>query len=255
LNSLNLDQSLSCKTNKQRTASWLTGEAPTAFEEISQFSGDILSIYCNLLFTLIVFSLTLGIKITGVLSISILGSIILVSMLKNKIRQMTDEIQSSRLAVFIKIPKLWDNYFFGNKPMAVSNLKNFDTQAIQYFKETEKYTMLEQVVACLPIYIAVPCIMLVIFVDQQLLASIGALVAVLPRTLQLLGNVHAFSIFNSKFILTRRKYKNLQDFIKSLTRQDFINQINSTKVEIYNTESNISIPVSEFLDRIIGSVR
>jgi ABC-type protease/lipase transport system fused ATPase/permease subunit len=114
---IKLDQRLSSKKNQQLTTSWLTGEAPTTFEDISSFSVGLLSIYCNVVFTLIVFGLTLGLTITGVLAISIVVSVGLVTILKERIMQLASNIQSSKLLTFIKLNILWDNYLFGNKSL------------------------------------------------------------------------------------------------------------------------------------------
>ena len=248
------DQALSSKDNKEKTVHWIAGEAPSAFQEITQFSCEMVSIYCNLIFTLFVFSLTLGWKVTCAIAFSLLGSVLFVSLLKNKIKYYADEIQSLKVSVFTAIPKLWDNSFFGNKGMVNSNLSSFKNQAREYFKITEKYSLLEQVFACLPIYITVPLLMIMVTLGQLPVATIGALVAVLPRSLQLLGNVHALSIYNSRLILIRRKYKNLKDFTQSLSRQDLLSQINENHIKICDTATKETICTLEFLDNIKNKI-
>lgn len=249
---LNNNQNLSSKENKQKTISWLTGEASFVFDEVSHFSAEIVSVYCNVIFTLIVFNLALGLKITTIIASSLLISAFLVSFLKNKIHYLADNIQQSKLTAFIKIPSLWDNCLFGNSKLTGSALKSFESSSNQYFKQTEKYTFLEQCIACLPIYITVPLIIYIIAFEQPSYLLLGAFVAVLPRSLQLLGNVHSLSIYNSRFILIKRKLKNLKDFYQELSKQNLTDQINSNKVEIYNVNDHATeLSFSDLVENIL----
>ena len=249
---LNNNQSLSSKENKQKTTSWLTGEASFVFDEVSHFSAEIVSVYCNVIFTLIVFNLALGFKVTAIIASSLLISAVLVSFLKNKIHYLADNIQQSKLTTFIKIPSLWDNCLFGNSKFTGAALKSFENVSNEYFNQTEKYTFLEQCIACLPIYITVPLIIYILAFELPSYSLLGAFVAVLPRSLQLLGNVHSLSIYNSRFILIKRKLKNLKDFRQELIKQNISNQVNSNKIKIYNVnDCTIKLPLSDFIENII----
>lgn len=253
LKNLGPNQNLSSKENRQKTISWMTGEAPLVFEEISQFSADILSLYCNIIFTLIVFSITLGFRITSIVASSLVFSVLIVSMLKNKIHTLADKIQNDKLNAFLKIPVLWDNLFFGNSNHIRSSKSLFADSAGSYFRQTEKYTILEQIIACLPIYITVPLIIIVLLTQNASYIVLGAFVAVLPRTLQLLGNVHALSIYNSRFLLILRKFKNLLTFSKDLEQQDLGSQINFNEIEISNLgKENKKILATDFIRNIIN---
>jgi len=246
------NQALSNKLNREKTISWLTGEAPTAFDEISKFSADILSIYTNVLFTLVVFFITLNIKIAMLIGSALFFSVFFVGILKNKINNLADNIQHSKLDLFLKIPRLWDNHFFGNSYLSNNSLVKFDKTSSQHFKQTEKYVILEQAVACLPIYITVPLLIMVILLDPQAQLTAGALVAVLPRSLQLLGNVHGLSIYNSRFVLLKRKFKNLFRFSDGLLKQNLEIQINRDNITIFNTEYNEELSMTEFLEKVLN---
>lgn len=247
---IKLDQRLSSKKNQQLTTSWLTGEAPTTFEDISSFSVGLLSIYCNVVFTLIVFGLTLGLTMTGVLAISIVVSVGLVTMLKERIMQLASNIQSSKLLTFIKLNILWDNYLFGNKILTKLAHDNLQAKTKIYFAHSEKYVVTEQALACLPIYIAVPLVIMMMFLTDHTDASIGAFVAVLPRSLQLLGNVHSLSVYNSRFVLMKQKLNNLKCFVQKLERQDLKKQIETGIIQIFDVHAGSNLSVQQFLDQM-----
>lgn len=246
----NHDQSLSGIENRKKTIAWLTGEAPAAFSEASEYSSEIVSIYCNVFFTLIVFGLTLGVKITALIGSSLLMSFFLVRILKNKIHAKADNMQSTKLSLFLNVSRFWDNHFFGNPILIKASITELNQRAAQYFKHTENYTILEQIVACFPIYFAVPLVMAMVCYEPHSYTVLGSFVALLPRTLQLLGNVHTLSLYNSRFLLVRKKLKNLLSFKDNLFRQDLLAQIDKSNLTITNADSNAATSFEDFYEKI-----
>ena len=247
---IKLDQSLSSKKNQQLTTNWLAGEAPSTFEDISSFSVGLLSIYCNVIFTLIVFGLTLGLKVAGVMALSLVVSAVLVAVLKERIMRLADNIQSSKLLTLVQLNCLWDNYLFGNKPLAKLAYDNLQSKSKMYFANSEKYVITEQILACLPIYIAIPFVIATMFLTDHTAASIGAFVAVLPRSLQLFGNVHSLSMYNSRFVLMKQKINNLKCFVQKLEKQNLKKQIEPEKIRISDVHEKSDLSVQQFLDQM-----
>jgi ABC-type bacteriocin/lantibiotic exporter with double-glycine peptidase domain len=119
-----------------------------------------------------------------------------------------------------------------------------------YFAHSEKYVVTEQALACLPIYIAAPLVIMMMFLTEHTDASIGAFVAVLPRSLQLLGNVHSLSVYNSRFVLMKQKLKNLKCFVEKLERQDLKKQIEIGKIQVFDVHAGSNLSVQQFLDQM-----
>lgn len=247
---IKLDQSLSSKKNQQLTTNWLTGEAPSTFEDISIFSVGLLSIYCNVIFTLIVFGLTLGFMMASVMATSLIVSVVLVTALKDRIMRLANNIQTSKLTTLVQLNTLWDNYLFGNSFLAKLSHVHLQSKSKIYFINSEKYVVTEQILACLPIYIAIPFVIMMMFFTDHTDASLGAFVAVLPRSLQLFGNVHSLSVYNSKFVLIKQKLKNLRSFVQKLERQDFKKQIKTEKIQVFDVRSRNNLSVEQFLDQM-----
>lgn len=239
---------LSARKNKQATANWMTGEALSTIEDTSNFSIEFISIYCNVIFTFIVFSMTLGYVMTGAMAISIFVSILLIKILRKKIETLANTIQSTKLEAFINISFLWDSFIFANKDFAQQSLKKFHQKSDQFFVQSEKYTIIEQFVACLPVYLAIPLVIGVMYyMNAQNNLVLGSLVAVLPRSLQLFGNIHSLSLYNSKLLLIKYKLDNLKTFLQRLDKQDLREQIKTPHITITNVTSGTSISIDDFL--------
>lgn len=118
------------------------------------------------------------------------------------------------------------------------------------FLTLERYTIWEQIVATIPILISVPLLIFYIYYNQSLtsLAELGVLLAVLPRTLQLLGNVHELSVSNSRAIFMSSKYKELMNFC--LSEMDVEKNISNNKIQIVDRTTAQSISINELKDLV-----
>lgn len=254
------DGGISSGKNRQLLGSWLVGEAPTTIGAAGEFYVGLVSVYCNVLMTLAVFYLTLGSWLSTAIVASLGFSLLSVWGLKGQIDGLADAMQSSRLQALVSVGALWDHTFFAPERMREEASTRFRTRADSYFRVTERYLLLEQVVACLPIYLAVGLVLGAIYLlPPQAQVSLGVLVAVLPRTLQLFGNVHALSMYSSRLILIRKQVRNLVEFTAGLDRQDLEGQINGDCLKLIDVQSKRSLHPMEFLDAVrrneIGSGR
>lgn len=216
-NDLNSQQNLSTKSNKEAVYAWLSTEAPVTLAELSNFILQSVSLYSNILLTFLVFGITIGVRITAIISLSVLISIILATYQRKRISKLSGEIQKTKLSAVLSIHQLWDSQLHGSSPMYARTSKEHHSQMKTYFNHTEKYVQTEQLIAVLPIMFSVPILVGTLFaLKSDQIAELGILVAVLPRTLQLFGNVHSVSILNSKLILIKSKYDNLKAFSSRL---------------------------------------
>ena len=82
-----------------------------------------------------------------------------------------------------------------------------------FFNDNVKYAMVEQVIACLPLLIAIPVVIVAAYYSIiNNFVVVSALVATLPRSLQIFQNVHTAGVYNSKVALLWKKLKNLKNF-------------------------------------------
>ncbi len=245
---------LSSESNKHLTSNWLTGEAQTTFDTISTFSIDMFSVYCNVIFTFAVFYVSLGVLISGAMAISIIISLILLKILKLKISKLATNIQSTRLKALVNINLLWDAYLYGSEDLINSTNQEFNSNLNAHFLQAEKYQIIEQIIACLPIYIVVPFIIIAMYYSTaQDSLVLGGVVAVLPRSLQLLGNVHSLSMYNSKVILMKYKLKNLETFVLTLKQQDLQAQIKLNQITIKDVKADQYVSFNELLMIVMSS--
>ncbi|MBX9866975.1 MAG: hypothetical protein K2Y14_08655 [Burkholderiales bacterium] len=242
---------ISANSNKKLVTNWLTGEAPGTFGEISSFIVDIVSLYCNVLFTLGIFFITLGYILSSVMTISIFVSLLLIRVLRHKISNYASNIQNSKLQLFVNINSIWDIFQFGNNRIIEEKSAIFKTRANEYFNYSEKYMILEQFIACFPVYITIPLIMIIMYnINATNSLILGGFVAVLPRSLQLFGNVHSLSLYNSKILFIRAKYKNLKNFLSAIKKQDLLGQVQQSEIIILNTHTHSRMHTADLIDLI-----
>lgn len=230
---------LSSSKNNKMTTSWLTGEAAGTIEHAAAFYIGMTSTYFNIIFTLAVFYLTLGYLVSSALLASLIVSVAFVWVMRAKIDDYATRMQTTRLQALLEIEPLWHNCHFASSPMFDARKAKYSDQSDVYFRTTEKYVLLEQLIACLPICVAVVIMIIAIYLPTEVTAvPLGVLVAVLPRTLQLFGSVHALSMYGSQFVIVRRKVKNLMQFTQTLESQDIASQINTKNITIKDASTH-----------------
>jgi|GEM_PF-755018 len=243
--------SLSSSKNNKLTTSWLTGEAAGTIEHAAAFYIGMSSTYLNIAFTLVVFYLTLGYLISSALLASLALSVVFVLVMRSKIEKYATEMQQTKLPALLEIEPLWHNCHFANLPMFESRKARYSNQSEVYFRTTEKYVLLEQVIACLPICTAVLIMIVALYLPAEVTAvPLGVLVAVLPRTLQLFGSVHALSMYGSQFVIVRRKVKNLMQFTETLEAQDIASQIKTDGITVEEAISHQRYDLIGFQQRL-----
>ncbi|WP_330109784.1 ATP-binding protein [Methylophaga thalassica] len=247
-------QNINLKKNKQNTTAWLIGEAPQTLREVAGYMIGTISVYLSVITFLTVFYFTIGAELTALISASLLLSIIFVSILRRKIEDYASSSQTTRLMVNTFIPSFWDaqlNVSAKSKLLTKSKIE-FENLISNNFRMVERYTILEQFLATLPIIISV--IILISAINNMKITPelSGMLLALLPRTLQFFGSVHSISIANSKFIYLRSKYKRLLEYVGELYNLNLKGAINNNKILIQRLNDNKMFSVDELLDIVLN---
>ncbi|MCT4697172.1 hypothetical protein [Candidatus Cardinium sp. TP] len=217
------DIRLATAHNKVTTQNWIAGESFQTFQEASHTFVDGVSVFLNILFTVIAFTYVLGIQTSLAVCSALLLAALSMRLAKPLIHKLSNQIQLQKLDALHAVHRIWDNLFFGNQRYA-EEAQHIAKQPIeQLFILIQRHKIIEQLFSCLPILIAVPIIIIV--ARHQVishLASLGALVAVLPRALQLLQNIHALCTSLNNMVFLYTKIGNLDRFVAQLPKQPLI---------------------------------
>ena len=238
-------------TNKSLTNTWVCSEAFSRLEVASTFCIDSVSIIFNILFTLVALFAVLGPLIAGSIFVALIASFLVISVAHCSIDKLACEIQNSKLGAFVSIQGIWDHLFFGNRGTRYGAEEITREKVATFFQKNEKYKFFEQCIACMPIFISIPLLIWAIFYEvSHAGVMIGALVAILPRTLQLFQNVHTANMYAGQFILIKGKLMNLERFTERLETQDFKQQIYENEIEIQDQIYRHKLTVQGLLQRI-----
>jgi len=256
LGELGSDMGYASPANKNLTNTWLIGEAQSTLEYTATFALDFLSISCNVLFTLVAFLAILGPLITSAIVLALISSFCLLIVARRAIKSAGSEIQGAKMAALMSVQSLWDQIFFGNSRTRSAPMQRNEVLMLSYFKQAERYRLLEQGVSCIPIFLSMA--VLYAAVAHQIHNGeivLAALVAVLPRSLQLFQNVHTMTTYSSQFLLLKSKLSNLKHFSKRLDRRQAGEHVQKSEISILDVATETDIPVNELLAQIASKSR
>lgn len=226
----------SSENNKRSVSQWLGAEALPTVAHACEFYLDMVSVTLNIVLTLAVFYLTLGWEIASAIAASLVVSFTLVMILRHTIEISAGAMQQRRQEALLSIEPAWTSSMFGSRRMRADGLRILDEKTHRYFREINRYVLLEQLVACGPIVISTLALTGIFQFTDLFTASIaGALVAVLPRCLQVFGNVHSLCIYLSQFFLVSAKLRNLDGFCARLDRYAKMHEAPLWSVSVLDT--------------------
>ncbi|WP_419241290.1 ABC transporter ATP-binding protein [Cardinium endosymbiont of Nabis limbatus] len=217
---LSKDISLATDHNKIKTQNWIAGESFQTFQEASHIFVDGVSVFLNILFTIIAFKCVLGIKASLAVCSALVLAALSMRLAKPLIYKLSNQIQSQKLDALHAVHLIWDNLFFGNKHYEQAAQRIAKQPIEQLFVLIQRHKIIEQLFSCLPILIAISIIIIV--ARHQVLShlgSLGALVAILPRSLQLLQNIHTLCTSLNNMVFLHTKIGNLDRFVEQLPKQ------------------------------------
>lgn len=250
IRSISHNINLSSKENINKTIHWINNEASSTLSYASGFYIQSISTLINILFTFFVFYLTLGFMISNVLLIALITAFIFILYSKKKISISSNLLQEKNLNILTFNEFYLYNNYFGHNSMRKKSKLEFNKKMHLYFKECLKYIYIEQYTACIPIIIGVGFIIVYLMTapNYVLYPILGTIVAVLPRTLQLFGNVHSLSISGTQVIMLKTKIHNLKNFIDHLKPYDFENKIETDLLHIFHNHQ--PIPTTTLINKI-----
>ena len=230
---LSQDIGYASDANKKRTNTWLTGEAHSTLEYASTFSLDFLSISCNILFTMVAFLAILGPMITASIMLALVTSFSMLWVARRTITTAGGNIQKAKMQALLSVQSLWDHAFFGNRVTRQQPTAQTKANLAKFFRQTERFKLLEQGISCFPIFLSMGVLYAAINHQVHLgQVLLPALVAVLPRSLQLFQNVHTVNTYSSQYLLLSAKLKNLRNFPAQLERREMGANIDKGGIDI-----------------------
>lgn len=201
------------ENNRRTVTQWLSGEASSTLAYACNYYIGLISATLNIGLSLIVFYISTGWELSLAVAASLGVSIILVSVLRRRIEDTSGTMQARKLQALLAIELTWNSALFGSGTMRDQGFESLHGKTKAYFTQSNKYAALEQVIACTPIIISTSAVIGLLHYSAIFsFALAGTLVALLPRTLQLLGNVHSISLYMSQFYFIRTKLRNLKNF-------------------------------------------
>lgn len=239
--------------NKKSVAQWLGGEASSTIAYACGFYIGLVSVSLNVILTLFVFYISVGWEITLAMTASLALSLVLVMILRKKIETAAGEMQTQKLSALLSIEFAWNSAMFGSRSMRNSGFSGLNEKVNLYFGTVNKYVLLEQIIACAPIIISTAVIIVLLqYYDVFTLAVAGTIVAILPRSLQVFGNVHSLSIYLSQFYLVRTKVRNLVEFSSKLDVNLIMYSSSLHGVTILDTSTKNKIEPKSFIEQLQG---
>lgn len=239
---MNWQQQYNSLDSRNKTLSWLVGEAPKTLSDASTNTVEAIALYTGIGFTLIVFASTLGLDVAALMSVSLIVSFLFIHICKTVIAKLAEEAQSSLLEVNKYFHIFWDIGFHTSSKQDLFNHseKTLGQNYQRYFRATQHYEILEKVLSNFPVILSV--LVLVFYLTQLNLSQseIGAMIALLPRTLQFFASVHVATMINSRFVYLKKKLQNLATFEDSLKPLIFDFHHNKVRVIDLDTKKEFS---------------
>ncbi|WP_409264946.1 hypothetical protein, partial [Pseudomonas sp. KCJK9000] len=243
------------ENNKRSVTQWLSGEASATLAYACNFYIGLISTTLNIGLSLIVFYISTGWELSLAMAASLGVSIVLVSILRRRIEDTSGTMQARKLQALLAIELTWNSAIFGSRTMRSKGFANLHGKTKAYFTQSNQYAALEQVIACAPIIISTSAVIGLLHYSAIFsVALAGTLVALLPRTLQLLGNVHSISLYMSQFYFIRTKLRNLKNFQHQLEAHVNMDVANFECVSIYDSIARKPISPGELVKQIQSGI-
>jgi len=245
----NSSQLSNIRSMRSKFHNWLVGEAASTIDEFVSFFMMSVNSILNVSLTLIVFSTVFSIEVSLIISLQLLASIVLISMVRKSVSNLGSQLQKQKLESNQYVEIFWNSRFLMSPPMGKQITEDQYAKLSQFFNTRIKYKIWEQSVAAIPIILSVCSLLIYISLFQNWSTmEIGAAVAVLPRTLQLLGNAHTLTIIGTKFFEIRQKLLNLSKFLTAPQDVDLSKFARVDALSVTDLAKGTFIDPSQFLD-------
>lgn len=253
LRDTNHDTAFFSEKNKQKYESWMIGEAHDVIDYGSSFCVGFMSLVLNVVITVSVFYFMIGPLLAGTIIVGMAIAGFFTYVFKRRIEQLADSIQEGRSAIAEVLGPLWNSHFFGSKKLYDAEVRKMANSMGGYFSRKIQYSKLEQLMACVPVFLSVSMLIAYVqFKPSYEAAQWGAIVALLPRTLQLFGSVHSLIMYSTQAVMLKKRLSNLSSFVGSLGMRNLEASIIKEEITIKDVNSNSYLTTESLLDKMMG---
>ncbi len=251
-----LPETLSDKEFQSEKEPWLTNESSRTIEETYSVAYDSLATGLNTLFNII----AICIAIDSRLVIGYIASFIMLPIaskyFKNKISDAALQLQNDRKSLSQTLLSGWDNIIIGNIYNFSIWWKQYKERWAFYNQSSAHAVLITQVAsttATILSLIPIAGIFLWIFFTTDEAAKLAALVATLPRQIQIIQHFEILSTYAMHWHGTFAKLKALIATIKtpSFDKDKFLHRIKKNEVTILMNEKSMDF---ESLDQFIHTI-
>ena len=187
---------LSHGRTKTKYESWLTNESYQVYDESTDLLFQVFSTLLNSVLNIAVISLAIDKRI--VLWYLIAGVILLLSnrLFKSHISKVSLFVQESRKNLFNTLLSSWENIFVGNSVNLSNWQEKFANDLDLSQKSAVKYDLVRSLVSSITVSLALLIIAfgngVYLFENSKSVTGLAALIATLPRQVQIIQNIFAF---------------------------------------------------------------
>ena len=246
LHKVTSDFALATSANKKTVTVWMTAEAQSNFDRATDFTVDTVSAVFNVIFTVLAFYQVLGLRIgTAVLAGLFVTAVTLV-LAKRNIARIADSVQRQRIGAFLELQGLWDKVFFGSRSMRKAATSRALGQMDQYRRTQVSEVLLAQSVATFPVFVAIVFIIIAVHSEtNRNPAVLASVVALLPRSLQLLQSVHLVGSLGSQATALITKLRQLTEVVDQLPRRLLGDCIAKHRLQVRHVDSGAIIEADD----------
>jgi ABC-type transport system involved in cytochrome bd biosynthesis fused ATPase/permease subunit len=200
---------------------------------------------------MVAFLAILGPLITASIMLALVTSFSMLWVARRTITTAGGSIQKAKMQALLSVQSLWDHAFFGNLVTSQQPTAQTKANLAKFFRQTERFKLLEQGISCFPIFLSMGVLYAAINHQVHLgQVLLPALVAVLPRSLQLFQNVHTVNTYSSQYLLLSAKLRNLRNFPAQLERRDIGANIDKDGIAIQDVYSGNKLNVDMLITQL-----
>jgi len=243
------------KTIREEREPWLIGESGRTIEEVFSVGYDGLSTGLNTSLNILALCYVFGIKILLGYGACVLILPIISRCYKNNLRNKANQFQADRKSMYQSLLSSWDNITAGNQYNFLLWWRKFNNCWEAVNKSSVKavfVTQLSSVSSVIFLLVAVMGNFFWIFLTTNSSAKLAALVATLPRQIQILQH---FEILSSYVMLWHGTYTRLKNLLESLDipatadRQNLLNRVKWNEIIFeFNHRQKYLKSFSEFIE-------
>lgn len=230
---------------KSETVAWFSGEARQTLAKTVTFISQSVDLYLNIIITFVVFYYTVGRAMSAIIGLAFALSLFLVVASKKPIAKLASAQQTYHWQLNQYFPVHWDYMLFTYDDQMQKSTQTITDKINRYYHSEASYITVEQLIATVPIVLCVISLIVYLLVTQIAIDKLAMMIAVLPRTLQLLGSVHSVAANNTQLTRIKTQYHKVIHYQPPVI--DIHRNIAVDKINIRHLPDGWPYTVDEFL--------